>query len=135
MFTDINNTMICYGHTVGILSEISHNMIWFSKRRFTVNNPSIVPCFFNLFVVFGQEILTGKMHFHSGHEPSPELKAQLSNRVKIFTCLTDLLHAAFKGITKCRNYTVDMRMKAEVLPPGMQDAYGAASRRIMTVTK
>ena len=127
--------MICYGHTVGILSEISHNMFRFSKRRFTVNNPSVVPCFFNMVVVFGKEILTSKMLFHSGHEPSPELKTKPGNRVKVFACLADLLHAALNGITKCRNYTVDMRMKAEVLPPGMQYAYGAAFHRVMTVTK
>jgi hypothetical protein len=86
-------------------------------------------------VVFRKKILTGKMLFHSGHEPSPELKAQPGNRIKIFACLTDLFHAALNRIAKSRNYAVDMRMKAEVLPPGMQYAYGAAFRRVMTVTK
>jgi hypothetical protein len=86
-------------------------------------------------VVFGQEILTGKILFHSGHEPSPELKAKPGNRVKVFTGLADLFHAALNRIAKRRNYAVDMRMKAEVLPPGMQYAYGAAFRRVMTVTK
>jgi hypothetical protein len=95
-------------------------MFRFSERRFTVNNPSIVPCFFNLFEVFGQEILTGKMLFNSGHEPSPELKAQPGNRIKVFACLADLFHAALNRIAKRRNYAVDMRVQAEVLPPGMQ---------------
>ena len=72
MFAYFNNTMICYGYMVGILAEISHNMFRFSKRRLTVNNPAIVPYFFNMVVVFGKEILTGKMLSHPGHEPSPE---------------------------------------------------------------
>jgi hypothetical protein len=38
-------------------------------------------------------------------------------------------------MAKRRNYAMDMRMKAEVLPPGMQYAYGAAFRSIMTVTE
>jgi hypothetical protein len=135
MIAYFNNTMICYGYTVGILSKISHNMFWFPERRFTVNNPSIVPCFFNMVVVFGKEILTGKMLFHSGHEPSPELKAKPDYRVKVFACLPDLFHAALNGITKRRNYTMDMGMQTEVLPPGMQYAYGAAFSRVMTVTK
>jgi hypothetical protein len=135
MFAYFNNTMVGNCHTVGVLSEISHNMFRFSERRLTVNNPAIVPCFFNLFVVFGQDILTGKMLFHSGHEPSPELKAKPDNRIKVFACLADLFHAALNGIAKRRNYAVDMRMKAEVLPPGMQYAYGAAFRSVMTVTK
>jgi hypothetical protein len=135
MICDINNTMICYGHPVGILSEISHNMFRFAERRLTVNNPAIVPCFFNLFVVFGQEVLSGKIPFHFGHEPSPELKAQTGNRVKVFTGLADLFHTALNRIAKRRDYTVDMWMKAEVLSPGVQYAYGAAFRSIITVTK
>ena len=66
---------------------------------------------------------------------TPELKAQSGNRVKIFPCLTDLLHVAPNRIAKRRNYTVDMRMKAEILPPGVQYAYGAAFRRVMTEPK
>jgi hypothetical protein len=135
MICDINNTMICYGHPVSILTEISNNMLRFTKGWLAVYNPSIVPGLFNLFVVFGQEILSGKMLFHSGHEPSPELKAQPGNRIKVFPCLADLFHAALNRIAKRRDYAVDMRMKAEVLPPGMQYAYGAAFRSIMTVTK
>src|SRR4030042_2513891 len=132
MIANINNTMICYGHPVSILSQITHNMFRVHERRLTENNPSVVPCFFNLFVVFAKEILTGKILFNSGHEPSPELKAKPCNRVKIFTCLADLLHTALNRIAKRRNYAVDMRMQAEVLPPGMQYAYCAAFRRVMT---
>jgi hypothetical protein len=126
MFTYFNNTIVGYSHTVGILSEISDNMFRFTKRRFTVNNPWGFPCFSNMFVVLGKEILCGKMLFHPVHEPSPELKAKPGNRVKVFARLSYLLHIALNGITKCRNYTMDMRMQAEVLSPGMQYAYGAA---------
>jgi hypothetical protein len=119
MIININNAMICYGHPVSILTEISNNMLRFTKGRLAVHNPSIVPCFFNLFVVFGQEILSGKMFFHSGHEPSPEFKTKPGNRIKVFPCLADLFHAALNRIAKRRDYTVDMRMKAEVLSPGM----------------
>ena len=135
MICDINNTMICYGHPVGILSEISHNMLWFTKGWLAENHPSFVPGLFNLLVVFGQEILSDKMLFHSGHEPSPELKAKHGNRVKVFACLADLLHAALNRIAKGRDYTVDMRMKAEVLSPGVQYAYCTAFSSMMTVTK
>jgi hypothetical protein len=135
MIININNAMICYGHPVSILTEISNNMLRFTKGWLAVYNPSFVPGLFNLFVVFGQEILSDKMLFHSGHEPSPELKAQPGNRIKIFACLADLLHAALNGITKCRNYTMDMRMQAEVLSPGVQYAYCTAFSSIMTVTK
>jgi hypothetical protein len=135
MFTYFNNTIVGYSHTVGILSEISDNMFRFTKRRFTVNNPWGFPCFSNMFVVLGKEILSGKILFHSGHEHSPELKTKHFNRIKIFASLTDLLHAALNGMAKRRNYTMDMRMQAEVLSPGMQYAYGAAFGRVMTVTK
>jgi hypothetical protein len=135
MICDINNTMICYGHPVGILSEISNNMLWFTKGWLAENHPSFVPGYFNMAEIFRQETLTGKMLFHSGHEPSPELKTQPGNRVKVFACLAELPHTALNGIAKSRNYTMDMRMKAEVLPPGVQYAYCTAFRSIMTVTK
>jgi hypothetical protein len=86
-------------------------------------------------VVFRKKILTGKMLFHSGHELSPELKAQSGNRVKVFACLAYLPHTAFNCIPKRRYDTVYMGMKAEVLPPGMQYADRTAFRSVMTVTK
>src|SRR4030042_2263909 len=135
MICDINNTMICYGHAVGILSEISNNMFRFTKGWLAVNHPSFVPGLFNLFVVFGQEILSGKMLFHPGHDLTPELKTKPGNRIKVFPCLADLFHAALNRIAKRRDYTMDMRMKAEVLPPGVQYAYCTAFRSIMTVTE
>ena len=135
MIAYFNNTMIGNCHAVGILTEISNNMFRFAKGWLAVNNPPFVPGFFNMVGVFRQESLTGKMLFHSRHEPSPELKAESGNRVKVFTCLTDLSHTALNPIAKRRNYTVDVRMKAEVLPPGMQYAYGSAFRRVMSVTK
>src|SRR4030043_1634924 len=134
MICDINNTMICYGHPVGILSEISHNMLWFTKGWLAVNHPSFVPGFFNTVVKLRQEIHCGKILFHSCHELTPELKTKPGNRIKVFPCLADLFHVALNRMAKRRNYAMDMRMKAEVLPPGMQYAYGAAFRSIMTVT-
>jgi hypothetical protein len=130
-----NNTMIGDCHTVRILTEISNNMFRFAKGGLAVNNPPFVPGYFNMAEIFRQETLTGKMLFHPGHEPSPELKAQSGNRVKVFACLAELPHTALNGIAKSRNYTMDMRMKAEVLPPGMQYADRTAFRRVMTVTK
>src|SRR5665648_805057 len=83
MFANINNPVIGNCNTMGILTKIPHNMFRFPQRRFTINNPWFVPCIFNLSEVIRQEILPFKMLLHTGKEFSPELKTQLSDRVKI----------------------------------------------------
>ncbi len=127
--------MICDGHPVSILAEISNNMFRFTKGWLTENNPSFAPGLFNMVAIITQEILCGKMLFHSGHELTPELKAKSGDRVKVFAGLADLLQVAPEGIAKCGNNAVHMGMKTEVLPPRVQYAYSAAFRRVMTEPK
>jgi len=119
MFAYFNNTMIGNCHTVRILTEIFNNMFRFTKRRLAVNNPSFVPGLFNMVGVFRQKTLTGKMLFYSRHKLSPELKAKTGNRVNVFAGLANLPHPALNRIAKGRNNTMNMRMKAEILAPGM----------------
>jgi hypothetical protein len=132
---NINNTMIGYGHPVSILAKISKNMLCRSKGRLTENYPWLAPCSFNMLAVSRQKLISGEILLNPIHEPAPELKTQLSNRVKIFTCFTDMFHFAFDGIAKGRNNAVYVRMQAQVLSPGMKYADGSALNRVMAVAK
>jgi len=127
--------MIGYGHPVSVLTKISENMLCRAEGRFTENYPWFVPCSFNLLPVIRQNLILGEILLHPVHEPAPKLKTQLSNRVKIFALFTDMFHFAPDGISKGRHDAMYVRMKAQVLTPGMKYADSSALNRVMAVAK
>jgi hypothetical protein len=133
--SNTDNTMVGYGHPVSVLAKITENMLCRAKGRFTENHPWFAPCSFYLITVMRQKLILGKILLNPVHEPAPELKAQLSNRVKVFTGLADVFHTARNGISKRRNYAMYMRMEAQVLTPCMKYAYGSALNPVMAVAK
>jgi hypothetical protein len=120
---------------VSILAKVTDKMFSSTQRTLAENDPWFVPCSFNLISVFRQKLLLSEILLHSVHEPSPELKTKLSDRVKIFTLLSDMFHTTPDGVSQGRNNTMYVRMEAQVLPPGMQYTDGSALNPVMTVTK
>lgn len=76
-----SNTMIGYGHPVSVLARVSEYMLCRAERRFTENYPWLAPRSFNLIAVIRQKVIFGEILLNPIHEPAPELKAELSDRV------------------------------------------------------
>jgi hypothetical protein len=135
MIINVKDAVIADSKAMDILAKVTDNMLRFTKGRFAMNHPRFMPCSFKLLPVIGQESRAGKMFFHSFHKLCTKAETQLNDGVKIFAITGGVFHFAFKGTPQGRNDAVYVRMKAQVLSPGMQYADGTALHGVMTVAE